>query len=60
MSRQLRLGTRASPRARAQSALVARALEARHPGLKVELVALETRGDRNLSVPLSAVDDPEF
>jgi hydroxymethylbilane synthase len=42
----LRLGTRGSPLARAQSGLVARALEARHPGLRVELVFISTSGDR--------------
>ena len=42
----LRLGTRGSALARAQSGLVARALEARHPGLRVELVFISTSGDR--------------
>ena len=42
----LRLGTRASALARAQSSQVARALEARHPGLGVELVFIRTSGDR--------------
>ena len=42
----LRLGTRKSALAVAQSTTVARALEALHPGLRVELVSLETRGDR--------------
>jgi hydroxymethylbilane synthase len=42
----LRLGTRKSALAVAQSTTVARALEALHPGLRVELVTLETRGDR--------------
>jgi len=44
--RTLRLGTRRSPLARAQSGQVARALEAAHPGLAVELVPIETEGDR--------------
>ncbi|HXT22346.1 MAG TPA: hydroxymethylbilane synthase [Thermoanaerobaculia bacterium] len=44
--RRLRLGTRKSPLALAQSGLVARALEAAHPGLAVELVPIVTQGDR--------------
>jgi hydroxymethylbilane synthase len=44
--RRLRLGTRSSPLAVAQSRLVARALEAAHPGVVVELVPMSTRGDR--------------
>ncbi len=46
--RRLRLGTRKSPLALAQSGMVARALEATHPGLRVELVAMTTQGDRLL------------
>lgn len=42
----LRLGTRGSALALAQSGLTARALEAAHPGLRVELVPIVTRGDR--------------
>lgn len=41
----LRLGTRRSALALAQSGMVARALEARHPGLSVELVPMVTTGD---------------
>lgn len=44
-SGRLRLGTRQSRLALAQSGQVARALEARHPGLTVELVPIVTRGD---------------
>jgi hydroxymethylbilane synthase len=44
----LRLGTRGSALAVAQSGQVARALEAAHPGLRVELVPIVTRGDRLL------------
>jgi hydroxymethylbilane synthase len=46
--RRLRLGTRSSPLALAQSRLVAAALEAAHAGLAVELVPTSTRGDRML------------
>ena len=42
---RLRLGTRRSALALAQSGIVARALEARHPGLEVELVPMVTTGD---------------
>ncbi len=56
----LRLGTRRSALARAQSGLVARALEALHPGLQVELVGIDTRGDLILDKPLSQVDGKEF
>lgn len=43
---RLRLGTRASRLALAQSRQVADALEAAHAGLRVELVPIRTRGDR--------------
>lgn len=42
---RLRLGTRRSPLALAQSGTVARDLEALHPGLTVELVPVVTSGD---------------
>ena len=42
----LRLGTRRSALALAQSGQVGRDLEAAHPGLRVELVPIVTRGDR--------------
>ena len=60
IQRLLRLGTRRSLLARAQSSAVARDLERAHPGLKVELVGIETRGDRISDVPLSQVDGKEF
>jgi hydroxymethylbilane synthase len=56
----LRLGTRRSLLARAQSSAVARDLERAHPGLKVELVGIDTRGDRITDVPLSQIDGKEF
>ncbi len=43
---KLRLGTRRSLLALAQSGQVARALEELHPGLQVELAPIVTRGDR--------------
>ena len=42
---RLRLGTRRSPLAMAQSGMVARALEERHESLAVELVSIVTTGD---------------
>src|SRR5947199_3453654 len=42
---RLRLGTRRSALAMAQSGMVARDLEAEHPGLDVELVPIVTTGD---------------
>ncbi|HEX9472882.1 MAG TPA: hydroxymethylbilane synthase [Steroidobacteraceae bacterium] len=60
LQRPLRLGTRRSLLARAQSAAVARRLEQMHHGLKVELVGIDTRGDRITSTPLSQVDGKEF
>ncbi len=58
--RPLRLGTRRSLLARAQSSAVARMLERLHPGLSVELVGIDTRGDRILDTPLSQVEGKEF
>src|ERR1700691_785005 len=60
LPRALKLGTRRSALARAQSAAVARQLEQLHPGLTVELVGIETRGDRILDTPLSSVEGKEF
>ncbi len=61
-SRVLKLGTRRSALARAQSAAVARHLERLHAGagLTVELVGIETQGDRIQDRPLSSVDGKEF
>src|SRR5579862_2810350 len=59
-SRALKLGTRRSALARAQSAAVAQQLQRQHPGLEVELVGIETQGDRILDKPLSSVDGKEF
>jgi len=58
--RVLKLGTRRSALARAQSAAVALGLEQLHAGLTVELVGIETRGDRIQDRPLSAVQGKEF
>src|SRR5499427_5750721 len=57
---KLKLGTRKSLLAWAQSSWVARELERLNPGVKVELVGIETRGDKILDVPLQAVAGKEF
>ena len=59
-SKILRLGTRRSALAWVQSSQVAAALRAAHPGLEVELVGIETRGDRVLDKPLSEIEGKEF
>jgi hydroxymethylbilane synthase len=51
----LRLGTRGSPLALVQAALVRDALEARHPGLTVEIVPIRTTGDRVQDRPLAEI-----
>lgn len=56
----LRLGTRRSALAWVQSSQVAAALRAAHPGLEVELVGIDTRGDIVLDKPLSAIEGKEF
>lgn len=48
----LRLATRSSAQATAQSTVVAQALMTAHPGLAVELVFVETLGDQRADVPL--------
>ena len=54
--RVLRVGTRASALARTQAAWVAARLEERFPGLRCQLVPLTTRGDRDRSRPLYALE----
>jgi hydroxymethylbilane synthase len=58
--RPLRLGTRRSLLARAQSQAIANALQRAHPGLQVELVGIDTRGDRISDVPLRELDGKAF
>src|SRR5688572_21008652 len=48
----VRLGTRGSLLARAQSQLIANELQRVHPGLRVELVTITTTGDRVMDRPL--------
>jgi hydroxymethylbilane synthase len=58
--RLLRLGTRGSRLALAQSRQVADALALAHPGLELRLVPIDTRGDRDRTTPLQQVRDPAF
>ncbi len=58
--KSLRLGTRGSALAMAQSRLIANALEREHPGLQIALIDVETRGDRDQRIPLSDVKDTNF
>ena len=51
----VRIATRGSAQARTQAESVARALEAAHPGLVVELVFVDTVGDRRQDVPLHSI-----
>lgn len=56
----LRLGTRRSALAWVQSSQVAQALRDAHPGLQIELVGIDTRGDLITNVPLSGIEGKEF
>jgi len=51
----VRIATRESRLALAQTGLVAEALRARHPGVTVDLVPMTTKGDRVLDRPLAQV-----
>lgn len=51
----LRIATRGSAQARTQAEVVARQLREAHPGLEVELVFVETTGDRRTDVPLHEI-----
>jgi hydroxymethylbilane synthase len=55
-----KLGTRKSLLAIAQSSWVAREVERLNPGVTVELVGIETRGDIVLDKPLSQIEGKEF
>ncbi len=58
--KNLKLGTRRSMLAKAQSHWVARELERLNPGVKIELVGIETQGDRIVDIPLSKIEGKEF
>lgn len=57
---RLRLGTRSSLLAVAQTRQVAAALEARNPGLEVDIVRYSSPGDRDTTTPLPAVAAADF
>jgi len=56
----LKLGTRKSLLALAQSSWVAREIERLNPGIEVQLVGIETKGDVILDKPLSQIEGKEF
>ena len=58
--RLVRLGTRRSPLAMAQSRGIAALIEGLVPGLQVELKGIETRGDRLLETALSRTSGRDF
>lgn len=55
MPRTIRIGTRGSALALAQTRWVEAQLQARHPGLATELVTIRTTGDKLKDVPLAQV-----
>jgi hydroxymethylbilane synthase len=55
MSEVLRIATRKSPLAMWQAEHVAAALQAAHPGLRVELLGMSTQGDKILDTPLAKI-----
>lgn len=55
--RRVRVGSRKSPLAVAQTRLVMEAVRARHPDLEIELVTIQTTGDVNMK-PFSEASDP--
>jgi len=56
----LKLGTRRSLLAMAQSRAVAGLIESMNPGIEVQLIGIETRGDRDLDTPLAVIEGKEF
>ncbi|MEW6289120.1 MAG: hydroxymethylbilane synthase [Thermodesulfobacteriota bacterium] len=55
MQKTIRIGTRASLLAMAQSTNIKNLIEAQYPGVQVELVKIVTKGDKILDVPLAKV-----
>ncbi|MBL7717046.1 MAG: hydroxymethylbilane synthase [Bdellovibrionales bacterium] len=60
MKKILKLGTRRSLLAWTQSSWVAREIEKTSPDIAVELVGIETQGDRIQDIPLQKVEGKEF
>ena len=55
MRKTLKIGTRGSLLALAQSTMIKNQIEQEHPGVSVELVIIVTKGDKILDVPLAMV-----
>lgn len=55
MSELIRIATRKSPLALWQAEFIKAGLEAAHPGIEIELLAMTTRGDKILDAPLAKV-----
>jgi len=53
----VRIGTRGSKLALVQSEFVRDELQRLHPGLEVEIVVIQTKGDRMLDAPLAKIGD---
>ncbi len=60
MKLKIKLGTRKSLLAWAQSSRIARQVEKLNPGVQVELVGIETRGDKIQNIPLQQVEGKDF
>ena len=57
MTDVVRIGTRGSKLALVQSEFVRDELQRLHPGLEVEIVVIQTKGDRMLDAPLAKIGD---
>lgn len=55
MRKHIKIGTRGSLLALAQSTMIKQQIEEHHPGIVVELVKIVTKGDKILDVPLAMV-----
>ncbi len=55
MSKKFKIATRKSPLALWQADYVAKNLAQNHPGLKIELVTITTKGDKILDAPLAKI-----
>ena len=55
MRKHIKIGTRGSLLATTQSTWVKNQIEAKHPGVSVELEIIVTKGDKILDVPLAMV-----
>jgi len=60
MATTLKLGTRRSLLATAQSRLIATAIERLNPSVSVQLIGMETRGDQLVDVPLRELEGKDF